>query len=63
MVCLVFEPGFAGCKAWTNPLSYGGNQVLFWKQKHPVSFVHKLRLTLAIDRLLYLIQILKYYTE
>ena len=27
MVCLGFEPGAAGWKAHTNPLSYGGTQL------------------------------------
>ena len=29
MVCLGLEPGAAGWKAQTNPLSYGGTQQLF----------------------------------
>ena len=30
MVCLGFEPGAAGWKARTNPLSYGGTVLFFF---------------------------------
>ena len=29
MVCLGFEPGAAGWKAQTNPLSYGGTPAIY----------------------------------
>ena len=43
MVCLGFEPGAAGWKARTNPLSYGGTPgPFFWKEIALRSFTKKL---------------------
>ena len=41
MVCLGFEPGAAGWKAWPNPLSYGGTTCAYYYSdyKHLVQMI------------------------
>ena len=39
MVCLGLEPGVAGWKAQTNPLSYGGTPIFYFLLLDPVDSI------------------------